>query len=79
MPCLSRASAPAVHSNLAACCVFEERLVLPHKIANARRFPFRVIASTSCVRVSGVEAGHGQEVFKEMPEQIAPAYFLVTH
>ena len=59
----------------------EERIVLCDKGTNARRRPAgdsRDIVRETITTVSGVEAGHGQEMFKEMLGQIVPAHFLVT-
>jgi hypothetical protein len=49
--------------------IVEERLVPCDKVTNGRRWPsgncLDVVRET-IITVSGVEAGHGQEVFKQM-------------
>ena len=49
----------------------KERLVLRHQVTNGRHRPSDDgldIVREAIITVSGVEAGHGQDVFKEMRE-----------
>src|SRR5215831_15927330 len=59
----------------------EELLVLRHKVTNARRGPSDDcldIVRETIITVSGMEAGHGQEVSREMVGQIVCANYLVA-